>query len=158
VLLGRMRFLRREFAGEAAHWGAATGPRDVGSWEAGSESALDCLGFYDLERHSCRSFRWSADCAAIFLPPGKGEQRVAVEWTDARPLAVPERASIAFCANGRRLPSSSIDVQACRAIVRLAPNANGERALSWIVDPFHAPGDARLLGLPVNRVAWETIA
>jgi hypothetical protein len=158
VLLGRMRFLRRECAGEAANWAEATVPRDFGSWDAGSESALDCLGFYDLERHCGRFFRWSADCAAIFLPPGKGEQRVAIEWANARPLAVPERESIAFCANGRRLPSSSIEVQAYRAIVRLAPDANGERALSWTVDPFHAPGDARLLGLPVTRVAWETIA
>lgn len=157
VAVSRQRFLRDnpdlretfsrgdDFPAEGVWFpeGAAPGGREV-----------EFLGFYESEKISDEmKIRWSHIAASVWLPLGPGRSSLVVEWHETRVLRPDELLRIEF--NGACAPSAAVTLDAHRLVVETNVASKGWYRLDFSILPFLAPGDPRLLGLPVTAIRWQ---
>jgi hypothetical protein len=118
-------------------------------------NAAEWLGFFDSEEHlEGYHFRWSKPLACVWLPLIEGHYRIAIEWGKVRPLAPYDLLRVNF--DGRPVAPNSMRLGVDRLIVEVSSEARTWHRLDWIVAPFQAKDDKRLLGLPVTAIRWSS--
>lgn len=158
VALSRQRFLRdtpelRETFSRAADFPAA------GEWFPGGAApdcrAVELLGFYEREKISDDvQIRWSHIAASVWLPLLHGRSTLVVEWHETRVLRPDEILRIDF--DGTCVSPDAVKLEEHRLVLEVDAGSNRWHRLNLSMLPFLAPGDQRLLGLPVTAIRWKS--
>jgi hypothetical protein len=146
VRLARLRFLQGWLASLPHSQPGAPERPAKSPWEAARADAFRSLGLYGLEQWGGQPFRWSEPVAMLEIPLAAGTHEVSIEWLPLRPV---ERVALYVDGAAQR-----VTLGASRGVARFHRPAAGRAWLAWACGVWRAPGDARLLGLPVHRVSW----
>lgn len=156
VALSRQRFLRDNPALRA------TFSRNVdfsptGVWfpdaAAPVGQGVELLGFYESEKIQDEvRIRWSHVAASVWLPLPPGRCTLVMEWHETRALRPDEGLRVDF--EGVDIPCTGVKLEAHRLVVEVTVDSARWCRLDFSMLPFPAPGDPRLLGLPVTAIRW----
>lgn len=126
-------------------------------------------GFYPLEPHGHRVFRWSHASAGIKLPLLEGDQfKILIDIGRLRAWASDLSGHLQFSCNGQVVPSDQVKGKQGVLTLRvtLLPEAGQSRTkdapgrlldLSWTCRPMISEVDPRKLGLPVFTVNIQAV-
>jgi hypothetical protein len=127
-----------------------------GSWAPDTGGSLAQLfNIHDAEGTNCGTIRWTHPVVQALLPLSEGRQRIGLEWMEARHLQPLDLLSLRV--NGKRLRASEFRLEPTALTIDVQIPQTGWHAVSVSVYPFEAPGDGRLLGLPLKRVFWSCV-
>lgn len=142
-------------------------PRDRGAVDRLPAGSL--IGFYPLEPHGHRVFRWSQGSAGVRLPVPQGDSfKIAIDTGRLRAWTSDLSRHLQFSCNGSAVPPSGVKGKqgVLTLTVALPPvaaepggsNPSGRMLdLSWICNPIISAGDPRQLGLPVFSVHIQAV-
>jgi hypothetical protein len=116
-------------------------------WDPARADAFPSLGLHSPERWRGQPFRWSEPVAMFEAPLAAGAYEMAIEW-----LPVRRSLDLGIYVNGE---APDVTLGEHRAVAGFRQPAAGWARFAWTCSPWPpAPGDRRLLGLPVRRVSW----
>lgn len=151
VRLERIRFVRRWLRGvQCPEPAAGRVPDRSPIWRPKNSSAHRSAGFYSLEDCNGRPFRWSEPVGVIEVALPPGDYEFVLEW-----LPVESVKNVRVYVDGRYVEAGH---DGCRAAGGFTVDAVGPTQFCWTCEPSRAPGDVRLLGLPVVAVTWTSRA
>jgi len=116
-----------------------------------------CSGFYHLESHSGRYFRWSSANAELVLPLGAGDYEVGVDVGSILQPGWEKHLSLEF--NGREIPGCALRLEgSCASFeVKKLDCLPTEQRLTINCSPLDTSswsyGDPRQLGIPVFGIS-----
>jgi hypothetical protein len=149
----RLRFVERWLASRPLHPAPPTldpllDSRMASPWDAVRADGFPSLGLHSPERWRGQPFRWSEPVAIFEAPLPAGSHEVSIEW-----LPVRRSLALRIYVNGK-VPDVTYGEH--RAVARFHQASTGWARFAWACSPWPpAPGDRRLLGLPVRRVSWR---
>jgi hypothetical protein len=112
--------------------------------------APDHAGFHPIESFQGTTFRWSETAAMVRIDLPAGLNRIEIECAPLFPLATLKE--LRFHLDGQDISDGDVPIESFRIVIDVGVDRAGRRTLGWTCRRFDAPGDPRVLGLPLAKI------
>jgi len=159
----RTRFLRRwarslDEPGANGRASIAPARNGSGQWAPGQLDEDHAVGFHVAETSEpgTHAIRWSEPAAYVELPLAPGSHAITLNWLFPPPERAPR--NVSFYVNDQPLRADEVRVMQDRAeLVVEVPDSSVPTRVGWVCEPHRAEADNRMLGLPLESIAWTRV-